>query len=64
MKYIVDISKPPISPPGITKRQGLFTYRETKESKEQNKAWDEYIIKYKRESKLHYIREKNKGKYD
>ena len=46
--YIIDISEPPIGPPCITKRQGLFTFKETKESIEQTKRWEIYIKEYRK----------------
>ena len=45
-EYLIDISQPPIGPPCIIKRQGWFSFKETKESIEQTKRWNIYIKKY------------------
>ena len=44
--YIVDVSKPPIFPPGHEKINRLWTDVETDESLKQNRKWDEYIAAY------------------
>ncbi|HEG43360.1 MAG TPA: hypothetical protein ENH94_04850 [Phycisphaerales bacterium] len=44
--FIVDISKPPIPPPLVTMREGLFGFSETRKSKELTKQWNYYREKY------------------
>lgn len=42
-KYVVDLTKPPISPPTRTFRNNI----ETEQSKAQVEEWKKYIVKYK-----------------
>lgn len=49
-EYIVDINNPPIFPPGRLFENCWFYEIETKESINQAKMWDEYILKYAEES--------------
>jgi hypothetical protein len=43
MKYEIDITKPPIGPPGRIIKEG---YGETDDSKQNNLDWKEYALKY------------------
>ncbi|KKL98655.1 hypothetical protein LCGC14_1822250 [marine sediment metagenome] len=45
-ELIVDVSKPPIPPPLVTMRNGLFGSGETRKSKELTIQWEYYINKY------------------
>lgn len=44
--FVVDLSKPPIPPPNLVMIGGLWSGGETKWSKRQQAAWDEYIEAY------------------
>lgn len=46
MKYIVDITKPPIGPPMRTIKEGLFGKVETGESVKNTLLWKLYIVEY------------------
>lgn len=48
MEYIVDITKPPIGPPMVTIKQGLFSNKETEESVKRRLLWNDYIVEYRK----------------
>lgn len=50
IKYVVDVTKPPIFPPGrIFRESWLFGECETAESIENGKNWNEYIREYEKQ---------------
>ena len=56
--YKIDITKPPMGHPIITKKLTIFqNLIETKESKKQRKDYDVYIDKYMKELKEYRHRE-------